>query len=281
MSEPEAAPQLSVVTSAPVALTTGGTFSPTTATLISGPSEVALVDTLYTPRDVELLGDEIEATGKVLTTIFITHAHFDHYVGLGALLDRFPDARGVALAPVVDLIEKNMAADKTITDDWLPGNVTDYSRIPEVLDGNVFTVDGIELRAVDVGQADIEHSSVLHIPSIAAVIAGDVAYNGVHQMLGLSGPDDWQRWIDSVDRVAALSPRTVVAGHKIPGRSDDDVAAILDGTRDYISAFMHESTVASGPEALVAAMVGHFPDFANPATLHFSAMMHFQRERND
>lgn len=198
---------------------------------------------------------------------------------MGALLDRFPDARGVALAPVVDLIEKNMAADKAITDDWLPGNVTAYSRVPEALDGDVFTVDGCELHAVDVGQSDIEHSSVLHIPSLAAVIAGDVAYNGVHQMLGLSGPDDWQRWIDSVDRIAALSPRTVVAGHERPERSDDDVAGILDGTREYITAFMHESAVARGPEALVAAMIDRFPDFANPATLYFSATMHFQREQ--
>ncbi|OZC59799.1 hypothetical protein CH267_06850 [Rhodococcus sp. 06-621-2] len=273
--------QLTVVTSPSVDLTTGGTFSPTTATIISGPTEAVLVDTLYTPRDVALLGDAIEATGKTLTTIYITHAHFDHYVGLGALLDRFPSARGVALPPVVELIEKNMPADKAITDDWLPGNVTEYSRTPDALAGTVITVDGHELRAVDVGQADIAHSSVLHIPSLDAVVAGDIAYNGVHQMLGLSGPDDWKQWIDSVDKIAALNPRTVIAGHKRPDRSDDDVAAILGGTRDYISAFMHESANAADAEALIRAMTNRFPDFANPATLHFSAAMHFQRAQAD
>ena len=111
MSQIESPLQLQVVVSPSVDVAIGGTFSPTTATIITGPSEAVLVDTLYTPDDVERLGTAIEATGKRLTTIYITHAHFDHYVGLGALLERFPQARGVALAPVAQLARENLEAD--------------------------------------------------------------------------------------------------------------------------------------------------------------------------
>ena len=38
------------------------------------------------------LGDMIEQTGKRLTSIFITHGHYDHYYGLGQLVARFPDS---------------------------------------------------------------------------------------------------------------------------------------------------------------------------------------------
>jgi hypothetical protein len=90
-------------------------------------------------------------------------------------------------------------------------------------------------------------------------------------MLGVSGPDDWTRWIESVDKIAALNPAVVIAGHKRPDLPDDDVPAILDGTRDYISAFIDELARAQDAEALIAGMTARFPDRINPATLQFSA----------
>src|SRR3954454_21378105 len=98
--------QLQVVVSPAVDVSIGGTFSPTTATIITGPTEAVLVDTLYTPADVERVAEAIEATGRRLTTIYITHAHFDHYVGLGVLLERFPGARGVALPAVAAAVRE-------------------------------------------------------------------------------------------------------------------------------------------------------------------------------
>jgi glyoxylase-like metal-dependent hydrolase (beta-lactamase superfamily II) len=271
MSQIESPLQLQVVMSPAVDVAIGGTFSPTTATIITGPTEAVLVDTLYTPADVERLGAAIEATGKTLTTIYITHAHFDHYVGLGTLLERFPQARGVTLAPVAQLARENLEADITTTDAWLPGNVVAYSKLPDVLEGDTIMLDGHELHAIEVGQADIEHSTVLHVPVIDAVLAGDVVYNGVHQMLGLSGPDDWKRWIESVDKVEALKPKVVVAGHKRADLRDDDVPAILDGTREYIAAFLEEFAAAEDAETLFARMSERFPDRINIATLQFSA----------
>jgi glyoxylase-like metal-dependent hydrolase (beta-lactamase superfamily II) len=271
MSEIESPLQLQVVMSPAIDVAIGGTFSPTTATIITGPTEAVLVDTLYTPDDVDRLGTAIEATGKTLTTIYITHAHFDHYVGLGALLERFPQARGVALAPVAQLARENLEADIATTDVWLPGKVVAYSKLPDVLEGDTITLDGHQLLAIEVGQADIAHSTVLHVPVIDAVVAGDVVYNGVHQMLGLTGPDDWKRWIESVDKVEALKPSVVVAGHKQADRPDDDVPAILDGTREYIAAFLEEFADAEDAETLIARMSERFPDRINIATLQFSA----------
>src|SRR5204862_7670770 len=90
-------------------------------------------------------------------------------------------------------------------------------------------------------------------------------------MLGVSGPDDWGRWIESVDKIAALDPKVVVAGHKREDLPDDDVPAILDGTRNYITAFTEELAAADSADALVARMTERFPDRINPATLGFSA----------
>jgi glyoxylase-like metal-dependent hydrolase (beta-lactamase superfamily II) len=263
--------ELQVVVSPTVDVAIGGTFSPTTATIITGPTEAVLVDTLYTPDDVERLAQAVEATGKTLTTIYITHAHFDHYFGLGALLERFPGARGVALPSVAQFVRETHEAGRALAQQWLPGRTLDTDVLPEALDRETIDLDGHELRAIEVGQGDIAHSTVLGVPSLDAVVAGDVVYNGVHQMLGVSGPDDWGRWIESVDKIAALDPQVVVAGHKREDLPDDDIPAILDGTRNYIRAFIEELADADSAEALVARMTARFADRINVATLEFSA----------
>jgi len=73
---------LNVYTSPMRELPNGGQFSPTTSTLLTGPSEAVLVDAQYMESDVAELVRRIEASGRTLTTIYITHAHADHYFGL-------------------------------------------------------------------------------------------------------------------------------------------------------------------------------------------------------
>lgn len=83
----------------------GLTWPPTSATLISGEHDAVLVDALFTRDEAEDLADFIAASGKNLTTIYITHGHSDHYFGMTTLLQRFPTAKGVALPSVANSID--------------------------------------------------------------------------------------------------------------------------------------------------------------------------------
>ncbi len=118
--------------------------------------------------------------------------------------------------------------------------------ISEPLDGETITVDGEVLRTIVVGLADIPNNTVLHVPSIVAVVAGDVIYNGINPFLAESDLDGWHGWLASVAKIAELAPRIVVAGHKRPDLPDDDLAASLGFTRDYIADFITEVEVATG-----------------------------------
>jgi glyoxylase-like metal-dependent hydrolase (beta-lactamase superfamily II) len=62
------------------------------ATLIYGERDAILVDTFLTIEQSETLVDWVVASGKNLTAIYLTHGHGDHFFGLAALLDRFPQA---------------------------------------------------------------------------------------------------------------------------------------------------------------------------------------------
>ena len=68
-------------------------FDPVTSTLIFGEHDAVLVDAMTTVAEAEALADWIALHNRNLETIYITHAHFDHFYGLGILLGRFPGAR--------------------------------------------------------------------------------------------------------------------------------------------------------------------------------------------
>src|ERR1700738_937634 len=62
-------------------------WPPISSTLIYGKRDAALVDVFITG---EHAGALLEASGKSLTTIYVTHGHGDHFFGIGALRIVFP-----------------------------------------------------------------------------------------------------------------------------------------------------------------------------------------------
>src|ERR1700704_1812280 len=82
-----------------------------TATLIYGERDAILVDTFLSEQHSKELLDWVVESGKNLTTIYVTHAHGDHFFGLKLLLNRFPGVRALATAWVVAGIQKQIEPD--------------------------------------------------------------------------------------------------------------------------------------------------------------------------
>ena len=268
---------LDVYTCEAFELPNGGTFSPTTSTLITGETQAILVDTQYREPDVLEVIRRIEASGKTLTTIFITHGHFDHYFGLEILLAQFPYARAVATPAVAAYIGGNHSAERNFATSLFGTHALDSTVVPQPLDSDTLQLDDTLFRVIDLEQADITPTSIVHIPSIGAVIAGDAIYNGVNPFLAASGPADWPKWVASVDRIAALNPTTVVAGHKSPVRSDD--AGCIGETRDYLAQFIEFFGTSADSRELVKRMQDLYPDHVNPSALVMSAVTAFKRKK--
>ena len=108
--------------------------------------------------------------------------------------------------------------------------------MPQPLTSPTLRIDGQEIRVIEIEQADIAPTAILHIPSIDAVIAGTCHYNGVYPFLAASGPTDWPKWISSVEQIAALKPAVVVAGHKRPELRDRPEA--ITETHTFLTQFV-------------------------------------------
>ncbi|MEV0912121.1 MBL fold metallo-hydrolase [Streptomyces hokutonensis] len=95
-----------------------------------------------------------------------------------------------------------------------------------------FLLEGNVLHSVEVGHTDTDGTTVLHVPSIGLVVAGDVVYNGVHVCLSESVDGGRAQWLQALDAVERLAPRHIVCGHQ--DKELPDSPATIEETRQYI-----------------------------------------------
>jgi glyoxylase-like metal-dependent hydrolase (beta-lactamase superfamily II) len=207
-------------------------FSPEASTLIYGSKDAVLTDPPLTVDQASALGDWVASKGRNLTDIFITHGHGDHWFAAGPLAERF-DARIVASAGTITQMHANVAMRPLLWDNvyrGIPPTPVTAVTVPD----DRFTLEGHELVIVEVGDTDSADTTVLHVPDLGLVVAGDVIYNGVHMYLAQSvvvggfGP-----WRDAIDKVEALQPRHIVAGHQNK-QLDDNAKRTIAETRQYL-----------------------------------------------
>ena len=207
-------------------------FSPMASTLIYGEQDAVLTDAPMTIEQARTLGDWVASKGRKLTDIFITHGHGDHWFAANLLAERF-GARVVASAGTIAQMRGNVAArpilwDKVYTD--IPDSPVTAVTVPD----NRFTLEGHELVIVEVGDTDSADTTVLYVPDLDLVVAGDSIYNGVHMFLSQSvvvggfGP-----WRAAIDKIEALHPRHIVSGHQ-NHELDDDADRQIGETRQYL-----------------------------------------------
>jgi len=247
------------------------TWSPMSSTLIAGEHEAILVDALLTNDQADELAEWARRFGKRITGVYITHGHSDHWTGLARIQEHFPDARGFATAEVVGRAQFE-ATDERMMAFWnsrFPGELPETRVVPEVLGAAEFTLEGEVLRVISVGQRDTEHSTLLHVPSIDAVVGGDVVYNGVHMMMAETNEQKRDAWVASLDAIAALAPKIVVAGHKPVGAPD--IPASIAASQQYLRDFSRFANEQDSVQGIVDGMLAHHGDRENPHTLWISA----------
>jgi glyoxylase-like metal-dependent hydrolase (beta-lactamase superfamily II) len=240
------------------------------ATLFWNDHDALLVDTFLSEAHTTELADWIESKGSTLRTIYVTHAHPDHFFGLTLLLKRFPHARAIAPENVVqgmhDTITPEMRAHWNKV--W-PGQVPDVLTVTEVLDAKSFMFGGHEFRIVDTGHTDTDDTTAVHVPSMDLVIAGDAVYNETHPFMLECDRAGRQAWLGGLEIIAALNPRFVVVGHGPlePDNSPKHIAA----TQEYIRDFERLNQNTSTPRELYDRMLALYPERINPGSLWGSA----------
>jgi glyoxylase-like metal-dependent hydrolase (beta-lactamase superfamily II) len=107
-----------------------------------------------------------------------------------------------------------------------------------------------------------------YVPSIGLIVAGDVVYNQCRMYVGDTTPESRKNWIAALDRLAALNPAMVVAGHKKPGAPDSP--STIQDTKRYLQDFDRLQKTATSDQELFDQMTELYPHWvANQSWLMF------------
>jgi glyoxylase-like metal-dependent hydrolase (beta-lactamase superfamily II) len=238
-------------------------WDPTTSTLIFGVRDAVLVDSLMTIREAAALADWVGLHDRRLATIYITHGHGDHFLGLSVVLDRFPHARAVATAGTVDLMRKQTIPQ--VLNNGLrrrfPSQIADTIALAEPLDAGHLELEGLPLLVIEAGHTDTVATTSLHVPDLGLIVSGDVAYNHCHMFVGATTADSRAEWMAALDRLAALKPAAVVTGHKDPTRGNPP--SVLNESRGYLEYYGQLCEAALPDWELFDAMVSRYPDWVS------------------
>lgn len=239
---------------------------PVTSTLVEGPTEVLLVDAQFERDDAQVLLDRIRATGKPLTTIYISAGDPDFYFGLDVITEAYPDAKVLATAATAEHISKTAEGKLAYWGPILGANAPTRLIQPEVIATDHLTVDGIPLQITG---PDAAHQ-FLWVPSEQTILGGVALFENQHVwMADTQTKAARQGWQDTLAAMLALNPARVIPGHTLGNSSE--TPDIIRFTADYIVAFETEAATAAGSAALIAAMQGRYPAFAASAGLEISA----------
>lgn len=239
-----------------------------TSTLIKGEKDAILIDAQFTLSAAHRLTAQIIESGRNLKSIFITHAHPDHYFGLEVILRQFPAAKVYAIKDVVE--QMNELGPKKLQT-WKPmygANLTSAPLTAEALVGDTMTLDGSEIQIIELKEAEIEYTAMVFIPSIKTVVAGDLVYDGIHPWLAETNTARRTQWLKHLNMISALNPKVVIAGHQKPG-TGLSVGGVL-ATTNYIHNFNKVVKTTRDADIAKQQILKKYPALALPVILDFS-----------
>jgi glyoxylase-like metal-dependent hydrolase (beta-lactamase superfamily II) len=191
------------------------------STMIIGERDMLLIDPQFSLSEAHKLAAEILESKKRLVTIYSTHAHPDHLFGLAVLKQAFPEAKIVALPATVNAAKTGWPARQKFWVATYGNNIPGPEPVlPEALVAPVLTLEGEEFPITGgVQGADGPGNSFVYVPSLKAVITGDIVFDRAY--FGVPRNEARQNWLKTIDQIAALEPAVVVPGHEGPGATRD------------------------------------------------------------
>lgn len=242
---------------------------PVSSEIISGPTEVALIDAQFQNNDAQKLVDKIQKLNKKLTTIYISHSDPDYYFGLETVTKAFPEAKVIATAETVKAINATKDAKLAYWGSELKNQVPSYIVVPDVIKGNSFTVDGetLEIKGLDGTSAD---RTYVWIPSLKAVVGGVIVSDNIHVWVADTQTEgSRQNWQQTLESIKALKPDTVVPGH-FTGTSKFDIGTVTF-TQQYLNDFEAAMKVSKNADELINKMETQYPNLDEKSSLALSA----------
>jgi glyoxylase-like metal-dependent hydrolase (beta-lactamase superfamily II) len=228
-----------------------GKIMPVNSYIVESREGIVVVDGMLTVGDSRAVRQRIDERGKPVLGAIVTHAHPDHYAGLGEML-RGLDVPVVSTASVRQTIErddaiKNQIVGPMMGDEWPKARVFPNRDIPT---GTTVHFGDLAMSVRDLGPAESPADSLWTLDE-RTVFVGDLVYNGMHAYLADGYIEDWLACLDRLDRDLDKDV-TLYVGHGVPAGK-----TLIEEQRRYVKAFAQsvEQNLHRDPKDRRAAVV--------------------------
>ena len=236
------------------------------STIISGEKDMLVIDPQFSLSEAHKLAAEILESKKNLALIYVTHPHPDHLFGLAVLHQAFPQAKIVALPATVAGAKTGWPARQKF---WLPtygNNIPGPDPVlPEELTEPFLTLEGERFPVTGgVQGADGPGNSFVYIPSLKAVVTGDIVFD--HVYFGVPRDAARENWSKTIDQIAALKPEIVVPGHQGPGAKNDMSAVAF--MKQYIADWDKNVAASKNAVEMKTKVLAQYPNLGMEFTIN-------------
>ncbi len=224
--------------------------------VVVGDEAALVIDAQLTQADATQLADQIAATGRRLETVFITHIHPDHLMGIAVLNQRFSSVNYLAHPAIAEILAQmgngmfeNLKGNLGYAggDSWVP---------PAPLDGPL-ELEGEAFEVLGPLHGDTPLITPVSLPQFDTLVASDIVYNGVDLWLAETVTDEaFAGWRSALDTLEARPEGTIIPGHKGAGTVDDrsgitHTRATLDGWEEALASASDRASLAQAMQEIL------------------------------
>ncbi|MCD0465243.1 MBL fold metallo-hydrolase [Flavobacterium sp. ENC] len=237
--------------------------------IVSGKTDAVLIDTQFTLADAEKVAQDIKASGKNLTAIYVSHGDPDFYFGLEVFKKYFPEVTAYASPATVEHIKATAQKKLEVWGERLGKNITSNAILPQVLKGNSIELEGEKLEII--GLEEFPNKTFVWIPSIRAVVGGINIFGTTFHlwMADAQTPEARKSWIAVLDKISALKPEILIPAHA-NSNSPFDITAV-NHTKSYIQFYEEALKTNKTSEALIATLKAKYPTLTFETALMIGA----------